>query len=46
MENSNDIHIARTPLCFGFLTGKVKLEECLSEDDHRRNWPLGQRKVE
>ena len=39
-KNSQNIHIARTPLCFGFLTGKVSIEECFSEDDHRRNWPL------
>tara|TARA_B100000579_G_scaffold384012_1_gene354180 strand:- start:558 stop:1538 length:981 start_codon:yes stop_codon:yes gene_type:complete len=42
LTDTSIINIARTPLCFGFLTGKVKIEDCLSEDDHRRNWPVEQ----
>jgi aryl-alcohol dehydrogenase-like predicted oxidoreductase len=34
--------IARTPLCFGFLTGKLNEETCFDERDHRSNWPSQQ----
>lgn len=30
--------IARTPLCFGFLTGKYCADDDYSEGDHRKNW--------
>ncbi len=36
--------IARTPLCFGYLTGKLDGRENLSHLDHRANWPAEQRK--
>jgi aryl-alcohol dehydrogenase-like predicted oxidoreductase len=36
--------IARTPLCFGYLTGKLSGAEMFSELDHRANWPDGQLK--
>ena len=41
-KNKKHINIARTPLCFGFLTGKVNIKDCFSHDDHRRNWPKEQ----
>lgn len=31
--------IIRTPLCFGYLTGKLKGNEKLAATDHRTNWP-------
>ena len=34
--------IIRTPLVFGFLTGKLTDNEVFSENDHRKNWPQGQ----
>ena len=34
--------IVRTPLCFGFLTGKYKGEEKFEAPDHRANWPQDQ----
>ncbi|MEI6213388.1 MAG: aldo/keto reductase [Desulfuromonadales bacterium] len=30
--------IARTPLCFGFLTGKYAADDDYAEGDHRRKW--------
>jgi len=36
--------IARTPLCFGFLTGKLTGNEVYSGLDHRANWPAAQLK--
>jgi aryl-alcohol dehydrogenase-like predicted oxidoreductase len=30
--------IARTPLCFGFLSGVLTLDTAFPEGDHRRNW--------
>lgn len=34
--------IARTPLCFGYLTGTLTGLEKLSHGDHRANWPAEQ----
>lgn len=34
--------IARTPLCFGFLTGNLPHNTEFSEQDHRRLWPKDQ----
>ncbi|HVY68706.1 MAG TPA: aldo/keto reductase [Verrucomicrobiae bacterium] len=34
--------IARTPLCFGYLTGKMSGTETLARRDHRANWPVEQ----
>ncbi len=34
--------IARTPLCFGFLTGRYTGEETFTPPDHRANWPRAQ----
>lgn len=34
--------IARTPLCFGFLSGKVTTESRFPEGDHRAAWPRAQ----
>ena len=34
--------IARTPLCFGFLTGTLKGNEEFGSLDHRSNWPAEQ----
>jgi aryl-alcohol dehydrogenase-like predicted oxidoreductase len=34
--------IARTPLCFGYLTGKLTGEEKFKGLDHRLNWPKEQ----
>lgn len=35
--------IARTPLCFGYLTGKLDGRENFTHLDHRANWPAEQR---
>ncbi|HHT9135725.1 MAG TPA: aldo/keto reductase [Candidatus Wunengus sp. YC60] len=34
--------IARTPLCFGYLTGKLHGNEVFEGIDHRANWPVEQ----
>lgn len=34
--------VARTPLCFGYLTGKFSGLESYSKGDHRANWPVEQ----
>jgi aryl-alcohol dehydrogenase-like predicted oxidoreductase len=34
--------IARTPLCFGYLSGTLTGEETFAPGDHRRNWPKEQ----
>jgi aryl-alcohol dehydrogenase-like predicted oxidoreductase len=34
--------VARTPLCFGFLSGAVTRETRFAEGDHRRRWPPAQ----
>ena len=34
--------IARTPLCFGFLSGNLSGNETFGSRDHRRNWPREQ----
>lgn len=34
--------IARTPLCFGFLSGAVTADTQFPEGDHRRRWPRAQ----
>jgi aryl-alcohol dehydrogenase-like predicted oxidoreductase len=34
--------IARTPLCFGFLTGNVRPDSEFPAGDHRRGWPPAQ----
>lgn len=34
--------IARTPLCFGFLSGAVTRDTVFAEGDHRRRWPRAQ----
>jgi aryl-alcohol dehydrogenase-like predicted oxidoreductase len=34
--------IARTPLCFGFLSGRLTGEETFAAGDHRANWPREQ----
>jgi aryl-alcohol dehydrogenase-like predicted oxidoreductase len=40
---ANDVSlIARTPLCFGFLTGAVNETTKFAEDDHRSRWPAEQ----
>ena len=36
--------VARTPLCFGYLTGKLTGEEKFIGRDHRANWPIDQLK--
>lgn len=36
--------IARTPLCFGFLTGNLKETTSFAEGDHRKLWPKAQLK--
>lgn len=43
-ENSRGI-IARTPLCFGYLTGKLSGEEDFKGKDHRAKWPREQLKA-
>lgn len=35
--------IARTPLCFGFLTGVFTQQEAFGEGDHRARWSAAQR---
>lgn len=35
--------IARTPLCFGFLSGKVALDTVFDKGDHRSGWSSQQR---
>lgn len=34
--------VARTPLCFGFLTGTLTGDEDFAADDHRARWPRPQ----
>lgn len=34
--------IARTPLCFGFLTGRIDESTVFRPDDHRSRWPRSQ----
>jgi len=34
--------IARTPLCFGFLTGLIRRDTEFAPGDHRRNWSAAQ----
>jgi aryl-alcohol dehydrogenase-like predicted oxidoreductase len=34
--------IARTPLCFGFLSGTIGHDSVFPEGDHRASWPRGQ----
>ncbi len=34
--------VARTPLCFGFLTGRYSVEEVQDPSDHRSCWPKKQ----
>lgn len=36
--------IARTPLCFGFLSGKYR-PGMFGKDDHRSTWPIEQQKI-
>ena len=36
--------IARTPLCFGYLSGKMTGDETFAGIDHRANWPVDQLK--
>ena len=37
--------VARTPLCFGFLTGKISQNTIFPEGDHRHNWSPNQIKT-
>ena len=37
--------IARTPLSFGYLSGKLSGDEVFPQNDHRSNWPLKQREL-
>lgn len=37
--------IARTPLCFGFLSGGYTGDEVFPSNDHRSNWPRSQLKL-
>ena len=37
--------VARTPLCFGFLTGKIQHDTIFPEGDHRHNWSSNQIKT-
>jgi aryl-alcohol dehydrogenase-like predicted oxidoreductase len=41
-ETQNIGVIARTPLCFGFLSGEVDHETKFSSHDHRSKWPKSQ----
>jgi aryl-alcohol dehydrogenase-like predicted oxidoreductase len=34
--------VCRTPICFGFLSGKLNSEIYFTKDDHRANWPKDQ----
>ena len=34
--------VARTPLCFGFLSGKLNAKTKFSKDDHRSRWSMSQ----
>ncbi len=34
--------ICRTPICFGFLSGKLDADTSFAEGDHRANWPKDQ----
>ena len=41
--NTNGVGvIARTPLCFGFLTGRYSSQTLFDDKDHRSKWPLEQ----
>ena len=37
--------IARTPFCFGYLTGSLKADEKFKGEDHRKKWPDKQKKI-
>jgi aryl-alcohol dehydrogenase-like predicted oxidoreductase len=37
--------IARTPLCFGYLSGNLTGDEDFQSDDHRARWPERQRRL-
>lgn len=37
--------IARTPLCFGFLSGRIPAQNVFPPDDHRSRWSSEQRKI-
>ncbi|MBX9633998.1 MAG: aldo/keto reductase, partial [Magnetospirillum sp.] len=37
--------VTRTPLCFGFLTGRLSGDEVFAADDHRSRWPRAQLKT-
>ena len=41
-KNENRGIIVRTPLCFGYLTGKLHGNEKFEGVDHRANWPVEQ----
>lgn len=41
-KNENKGIIVRTPLCFGYLTGKLHGNERFKGIDHRINWPIEQ----
>lgn len=38
LKENNTIFIARTPLCFGFLTDKISKNSIFDESDHRSRW--------
>tara|TARA_A100001011_G_C14245997_1_gene815583 strand:+ start:80 stop:1027 length:948 start_codon:yes stop_codon:yes gene_type:complete len=38
LKRNKSIFIARTPLCFGFLTNKISKESVFDELDHRSRW--------
>jgi aryl-alcohol dehydrogenase-like predicted oxidoreductase len=37
--------VARTPLCFGFLTGRFDRNQDFPQTDHRAAWPAAQRRL-
>jgi len=42
LERNGQYLIARTPLCFGFLTGDITTDTVFSDGDHRAAWPRKQ----
>ena len=43
-KKNNIALISRTPFGFGFLTGKINVDHCFQNNDHRRLWNSDQKK--
>lgn len=45
LEANGQHLVARTPLCFGFLSGRITEDTVFPEGDHRNSWPTEQRSI-